>query len=249
MNPSFESNVEDIGAAVAAGRAIRETGPYGVLIGNESLQFRPVVISDPVPTGRQILEACEVADLAEYLVFEFLPTGVLEEIRPDETTDLRAPKTERFLVFRSDRSFRFMLNDRAFDWGTSHISGATLKHLAGIDVLTNDVFQQFRGHGDVLIDDKQLVDLSSPGVERFVTVPVELHIVVNGKRKTVHKRQASYWEIVKLGFPDAVPVENIIYSIDYGHGPDANPEGSMVDGQVVQLKEGMTFYVTPTDKS
>ena len=59
----------------------------------------------------------------------------------------------------------------------------------------------------------------------------------------------AYWEVVKLAYPEAVPSENIIYTVNYARGPATNPEGSMVEGQSVQIKEGMTFYVTPTDKS
>jgi hypothetical protein len=55
--------------------------------------------------------------------------------------------------------------------------------------------------------------------------------------------------VVKLAFAQAVPSDQIIYSIDYASGPHQNPSGSMVEGQTVIVKEGMKFYVTPTDKS
>lgn len=222
---------------------------YKLAIGNDRLEYSEIRIYDPVPTGMQILLAAGVTQLVEHLLFQMLHNGLLEEIRPDETTDLRLAGVEKFLIFRSDRTFRFQLDDSSFDWGTAHISGATLKKLAGVDINNNDVWLDARGGSDHLIGDKELADLSKPGVERFFTKPVAITIIVNAKKKEVHQRQLSYWEVVKLAYPDAVPSDRIIYSIDYSCGPHENQEGSMVDGQHVQVKNGMKFYVTATDKS
>lgn len=242
-------DVEDVQEALKTGRAVRPHGPYRVQIGNERLEYRAIVINDPVPTGRQILEAADVRPVLEHLVFQVLANGLLEELRPDETTDLRVRGVEKFLVFRSDRSFRFQIDDRSFDWGASHISGATLKRLGGVEIANHDVWQDVPGGTDRLIGDAELADLSAPSVERFVTKPISITIVVNARPKEIHQRRMSYWEIVRLAYPEAVPSENIIYTVNYARGPHSNPEGSMVDGQHVQVKDGMTFYVTPTDKS
>ena len=62
MAENFDDGVEDVQQALNAGREVRDHGPYGMLIGDERLEFRPVVIADPVPTRRQILEAADVRD-------------------------------------------------------------------------------------------------------------------------------------------------------------------------------------------
>jgi hypothetical protein len=249
MKIVFDEGVEDVYAAVSMGRVVRGQGPYGILIGDEKLHFAGAVIADPVPTGAQILAAAGVLQPVEHLLFRMLADGLLEEIRPEETTDLRSAGAEKFLVFRNDRSFRFQLDDRAYDWGAARISGATLKRLAGRDVPTHDVWLDVPGATDRLIGDAELVDLAAPGVERLITLPISITIVVNARPRQVHRRRVAYWEIVKLAYPEAVPSENIIYTVNYARGPAPNPEGSMVEGQSVQIKEGMTFYVTPTDKS
>lgn len=244
----FEEGVENISAAVKELRPIREHGPYGILIGDETLQFKGVVIADPVPTGQQIVLAAGVRQTTEYLVYQMLPDGQLEEIRPEETTDLRANGAEKFLVFRSDRSFRFLLDDRAIDWGSSQITGATLKKLAGVDLETNDVLLR-KENADQLISDSGFSDLSLPGVERFYTKGIALTIIINARERVVNKRRLSYWEVVKLAEPNAMPSETTEYTVTYGNGPASNPEGSLVEGQSVNIKERMKFYVTPTDKS
>jgi hypothetical protein len=244
-----QETAEDLREALLAHRPVRPHGPYRVLIGDERLEFVSRLIHDPVPTGSQILEAAGIAEKIEYAVYQMLGNGLLEEIRPEETTDLRSSGVEKFLVFRTDRSFRFLLNDREFDWGSSRISGLTLKKLAGSEPAPTDVWFEARGGVDLLIEDRELFDLSAPGVERFYTRPKSFAIVVNGRPKEVHQHHLSFWEVVKLAYPDAVASATTIYTVMYKRGPVHNPEGSMVEGQKVELKNGMLFNVTRTDKS
>lgn len=169
MTTAADENAEDVQDALAAGRPVRDHGPYRILIGDERLEYRPAIIEDPVPTGRQILELVGARPPNEYLVFVVLKSGLLEELRPDETTDLRTKGVERFLVFRSDRSFRFELDGRIFEWGATLISGLTLKRLADVDPATYGVWLEVRGADDRPIADTEFVDLSAVGVERFFT--------------------------------------------------------------------------------
>ena len=169
MTDVTQDEIEDLAASVRAGRRPRPHGPYEVQIGNEQLEYRPAVIADPVPTGRQLLEAAGARPASEHLVFQVLSSGLLEELRLDETTDLRERGIEKFLVFRNDRSFRFELDGRQFEWGGTVISGLTLKTLAGVDPKAYGVWLEVRGDDDRPIGDTDMVDLSARGVERFFT--------------------------------------------------------------------------------
>lgn len=249
MRNQFEEGVEDVYVAVSAGRCVREHGPFGIQIGDQSMQFVPKVVDDPVVTGAQILAVAEARPASHFLVFQVLGDGALEVVRPEETVDLRSAGAEKFLVFRSDRSFRFFLDDRAFDWGASLISGRTIKRLAEVPSETTDVWLDAAGGLDRRIDDKEMVDLANPGTERFVTHTIRITIKVNSRDRDVDHRVLTYWEVVKLAYPEAVPSDDIIYSIDYASGPRQNPNGSLVESQSVTVKDGMKFYVTPTDKS
>lgn len=162
-------NIEDIQEAVQQGRPIREHGPYRIQIGNDLLHFSPAIVSDPVPTGLQILEAAGVHPLREYSVFQLLPSNQLEGLRFDETTDLRTKQVEKFIVFHSDRSFRFELDGIVYDWGTSRIQGRVLKILAKVDSPNYGVWQEMPGHDDPQIADDAFADLTPDGVERFFT--------------------------------------------------------------------------------
>ena len=252
MNSKFDDGVEDVQQTLAEGRELRDHGPYGVLIGNEQLEFAPTVIADPVPTARQILQAFGVHRPLEHLVFQVLLNGLLEELRPDETVDLRIAGVEKFLVFRNDRSFRFELDDQVIEWGGKRISGLTLKKLARVDTDTHDVWLDVRGAGAGAhrqIADTELVDLSAPGVERFYTSRKSITVIVNATEYQVREPALTFLSVVKLPFPDAVPSETRIYTVTYKRSPASNPEGSLVDGGTVQLKNRMVFNVTFTDKS
>lgn len=223
---------------------------FRIQLAHEGFDFEPATIDDPLPTGEQLLAVAAKRPSAEHLLFQLLPTGALEEIRPDETVDLRTPGREQFITFKSDRSFRFHLDDEARDWGQQTISGLLLKQLAKVDPVSHDVFHIVVGRKDHRIEDEELFDLGAAGVERFATAPIEIEVFVNTRSCTVNRRMLDFWAVACLAYPDADPAnENIEYTITYDKGPRENRSGNLTTGQSVQIKGGMEFYVLLTDKS
>lgn len=142
---------------------------FRISVGDAELSFQPVRIDDPVPTGRQILEAAGVRLPDEHLVFQILPDGELEELRQDETTDLRGGGAERFLIFPGAESYRIELDGQVLEWGACAISGRVLKTLAKVDPASYGVWLEVRGAEDRPIGDTELVRLDGKGLERFFT--------------------------------------------------------------------------------
>jgi Multiubiquitin len=77
----------------------------------------------------------------------------------------------------------------------------------------------------------------------------EFRIFVNGQKKVVETKQLSFTQIVALAFNPVPTGENILFTISYENGPHTNPEGSLMEGGTVEVKNGMIFNVTATDKS
>jgi hypothetical protein len=202
-----------------------------------------------MPTADQILEAAGVLDKGRCQVLQLLASGETEAMRPSEPTDLREAGVERFIVFRTDRLFRMTLDGRNLDWGAQRITGRTLLMLAGKDADAHDVWVDRSGGADRVLDLDELVNLAAPEVERFVIKPIEIKIFVNTRPKKISQRRLSYMEVVKLAYPDGPYGENYVYTVDYLKGPPADPEGSLVDGDSVEIKNGMRFDVSFTDKS
>jgi len=79
--------------------------------------------------------------------------------------------------------------------------------------------------------------------------PKQYVIVLNLKKKTVTMNRLTFDQLVDLAFNPRPTGPNIMFTITYGNGPKANPEGELLPGHSVKIKEGMVFCVTPTDRS
>jgi hypothetical protein len=223
---------------------------FRVQFGDERLEYRDAEIEDPVPTGRQLLELANALPVKEHIAFHVLENGLLEELRDDETVDLRKSSgVERFLIFRSDRTFRFELDDRRYDWGAPAISREALLKLARVDSNTHSVWLDVpKGH-DQEIAQGTLVSLTGGNTERFYTSPSKVTLIVNLDPKQWNQPRISYEEVTLLAFPDPPPEIVITYTVEYEGGPPANREGSMTVGDSVKVKDGMIFSVTETGRS
>jgi len=163
-----EHDVEDILACVQEGRVPREVGPYRILVGDALLNFFPIVVTESAHTGRSLLGHAELFPAEDHTVFAVMIDGLLEEIRLEETIDLRAG-IERILAFKSDRIFRFLVDGREFHWGGRFISGATVLNLGKVDSELHGVWIKDAEGAERAIRLKELIDLDQPGVEVFVT--------------------------------------------------------------------------------
>ncbi len=77
----------------------------------------------------------------------------------------------------------------------------------------------------------------------------EYNIIVNGREKIWTEKEISFNQVVELAFGSVSTNPNIIYTITFKRGKGNRPEGTMVQGDTVKVKEGMIFNVTATDKS
>lgn len=223
---------------------------FRIVVSNESLEFQSFTIDDPVPLGRQVLSEAGYQPLHEYSLYAILPSGDFEDVRLDEPFDLRGKEVERFVAFRSDRSFRFTLNDREIRWGFPTISGAALYSLA--NALDEDaIFLDVRGGQDRLIEPCDTVELATAGVERFYTAarpPQDYEIVVNGRARTVTGNVVPFSQVVQLAFPGDHE-SNVVFEATYQKAASAPPAGQLGPNSSVKIKKGTVFNVTRTVQS
>lgn len=242
---------DDVGAAIREGRELRRARAYRIRYAGADLDFRGIEVVDPVPLGRQILAAAGLNPRDGYSLFAILQTGDFEEVRLDEAFDLRGRGAERFVAFQTDREFKLTLNDAQIRWGESPMKGAALYVLAHLDRAGDEkaVFLEIRGGEDRLIRQDDLIDLTEPGIERFITVPASAEIIVNGKPRTVPGRSVTFEQAVELAFPGK-HAETIVFSMTYRHAASEPYAGELGRAGVVQAKAtGTVFNVTRTDKS
>lgn len=224
---------------------------YRVLYAQGDLNFRTLEVADPVPLGRQILASAGVDPRNGYSLFAILPTGDFEDVRLDEPFDLRERGAERFVAFQTDRDFKLTLNDDQLEWGKPAISGAALNILAKVGD-GEAVFLEVRGGEDRLIEPGELIDLTAPGIERFITAPEPaptFEVIVNARPRTVTGRQVTFEQIVQLAFPGSQSESNVVFSMTYRHAASKPHAGELGAGGVVEVKKGTIFNVTRTVQS
>jgi Multiubiquitin len=113
------------------------------------------------------------------------------------------------------------------------------------------VFVEVRGGEDKLVSTEEIIDLTAPGIERFITAPrptQEIEIIVNARPKVVSGPNVTFEQIVELGFPGSHN-PNAVFTITYSNAASMPPKGSLAAGQSVKIKTGTIFNVTQADKS
>ncbi len=74
-------------------------------------------------------------------------------------------------------------------------------------------------------------------------------IIVEGIPHEWPKKEITYTEVVTLEVPDYASHPEITYSVVYKRGHGNKPEGILVPGASVKVKEGMIFNVSETGQS
>ena len=74
-------------------------------------------------------------------------------------------------------------------------------------------------------------------------------IYVRGRRHEFPGQKISYRQVVDLGYPNGKHGPLYEYDVTWKDGPSKNPEGSLKEGESVEVVKEMRFDVYFTDKS
>lgn len=72
-------------------------------------------------------------------------------------------------------------------------------------------------------------------------------IIVNGREREVSEKKQTYRSIAALAYPNP-DFEKFLYTITYIKGENGK-EGDLVEGDKINIKDGMIFNVRRSDKS
>lgn len=128
----------------------------------------PAQFKTKTPSARQILNEFGFIPPDEHILLHASDSGVLEEIALDREFELEKGADAKFIAFRSDRSFKFALNERRMPWGESAIPMATLKSVTSTPDDQEFVLERKDKPDKVLADD-DVVSLDDPDLERIYT--------------------------------------------------------------------------------
>jgi hypothetical protein len=151
---------------------------------------------------------------------------------------------------QSKHSVRIHIDEKPYE-SPNPTTGDALYKLGHVQA-DFDLFREVKGDKEDPIVENDDEPLHLREDEHFHSGPAQprkFTIIVNGQKKVVTKKIATFDEIVKLAFPSPLAGTNILYTVSYEDGPRVNPQGSLKEGQSVKVKNGMIFNVTATDKS
>jgi hypothetical protein len=77
----------------------------------------------------------------------------------------------------------------------------------------------------------------------------KFRIIVNLEEKVVTKRVLTFREVVKLAYPHIQDGPDVIYTVTYKKAAGPQREGTLDEGQSVEIKNGTNFHVRRTDRS
>ena len=143
------------------------------------------------------------------------------------------------------------INGKGYEWQQDYITGAEIRILDNIPA-EDEIFLAIKKpwEDEPIPDDKQ-VNLARPEIEHFYSKDKDYKItlIVNGRPKLWTEKTIKFEQAVVLAFGTYDPNPSKVYTVTYDKGPHQNPEGSMVKGDKVFVKDKMIFNVTATDKS
>lgn len=217
--------------------------------GRQALTF--TVEGKPFETFDQYKTGAELKQLAGIPLRTELLLAVQEGYEPelignDDKVDLARTDVEHFFV---KVKLKFTINGVAFVSYEQYILGKTIRDLGKIAATDNIFLKIAPPYQDELIRDDEEVDLARPGKEHFVSKPVSITLIVNARPKPWNKRNISFEEVVVLAFGSYDPNPNRVYTVTYSGGVPPKTEGTMVRGQVINVKDKTNFDVSATDKS
>ena len=143
------------------------------------------------------------------------------------------------------------INGQHFEWHQEYITGAEIRKLGNIPPEDEIFLAIKKPWDDEPIKDDTKVNLARPEIEHFHSKDKQYKIVliVNGREKPWTEKAITFEQVVVLALGSYDPNPNKVYTVTYDRGPHQNPEGSMVKGDRVFVKDKMIFNVTATDKS
>jgi hypothetical protein len=77
----------------------------------------------------------------------------------------------------------------------------------------------------------------------------KFRIIVNLQEKVVTKQVLTFWEVVRLAYPPSADGPDVVYTVTFKKAAGPRREGTLEDGQTVEVKNGTIINVRRTDHS
>ena len=201
-------------------------------------------------TGQELLTIANLSPAEDYELLYKINEGGFTPIQLDEEVDLKTAGTESFrakpykaLVVKVDNKQIEVQNCFMTPNEIMRAAGINTDHFYLNEIRNNDIEVTYQDD----VEHKVAITRKSCFVSCAVD-PVEC-VIINARDKAWNKNEISFEDVVKLQFGAISNNPNVIYTVTYKRGVPSKPEGSMVRGEVISVKNKMIFNVTQTNRS
>ncbi|WP_405384592.1 multiubiquitin domain-containing protein [Maribacter sp. LLG6340-A2] len=207
--------------------------------------------SEPIITGKTILNKAGLIPEEDYELLYKVNEKGFTPIQLDEKIDLKKVGIEGLKAVRY-KSLVIKVDDKDVEVENCFMTPLEIMAIANIDSNNFYLIELRKGNVEVTYEDDVEHKIAIHKNSCFVTCPIEIKVecvIVNAKNKPWSKSRISFEEVVILAYDVISQNPNIIYTVNYVKGVANKPEGSMIKGDEISVKNKMIFNVTRTDKS
>jgi len=168
-----------------------------------------------------------------------------ELIGDDEHVDISRPETE---YFYTRKLYRFFINEIGFDWNKPYITTEEIRSAGRVDPELDLYLAQLL---DQPLTNKDRIDLTQSGKGQFISKKrgMDQAVIVNGRSKPWNDDLIAFDQVIILAFGKMDQSMTRAYTVTYSRGAESKPDGIMIKGNEIRVKDKMIFNVTATDKS
>lgn len=210
-----------------------------------TIDGQPFETLDQYKTGAELKKLAQIPSSTDLFLSIKRPYED-ELINNDTVVNLARPEIEHFYV---KEKLKFTINGMQFVSYEQYILGSKIRELANIPTEEHVYLKVEKPYEDELIMDEMEVNLARPGKEHFISRKKAVTLIVEGRPHTWSKISITFEEVVILRYGQFIDAEDKVYTVMYSNGPSENPAGTMVKGDVIRVKNKMTFNVQFTDRS
>ena len=208
----------------------------GVTVGGDgkfviSVDDVQLQLAEPVLDGGRILDKAGFRPAEDYVLIQLLLPGTCS-VGLDESIDLRDDGSEAFRAFKSDRIFRFTIDDRGYEWGVAKITEPELRRIAVVDDDRTLVLERDGKAIELAADD--IVEIGETGTERLRVVELVTVTLNNEVEKKIPSGAYKTEKLIRVLGVEAGYVLDVL--------DDQGKLDPLQPGQTIQVKAGMKFF-------
>ena len=202
-------------------------------------------------TGKQILTIANLTPVEDYELLYKINEKGFAPIQLDEEVDLKTAGIEG-LRARPYKVIVIKVDGNEFEVNECIMTPKEIMAIAGINSDLYSLNELRSGGVEVTYKDDVEHKIAITGKSCFISCKNETKIecvIVNAREKPWTKDEISFDEVIVLEYGTISNNPNVIYTVNYVKGVPSKPEGSMVKGDVISVKNKMIFNVRQTNKS